>query len=100
MISSMTGYGRGEVTENRITAFADLRSVNNRFLEVSSRLPRALSMRENEVKELIRTKFTRGKVNLVVTLTRDNGNESSLKINGSVAKSYVKLLNKLRKAAG
>jgi uncharacterized protein (TIGR00255 family) len=100
MISSMTGYGRGEVTENRITAFADLRSVNNRFLEVLARLPRTLSMRENDVKELIRTKFTRGKVNLVVTLSRDNGSESALKINGSAAKSYVKLLNKLQRAAG
>ncbi len=100
MISSMTGYGRGEVTEKRITALADLRSVNNRFLEVSARLPRTLSMRENDVKELVRTKFTRGKVNLVVTITRENGNEPALKINGSAAKSYVKLLNKLRKAAG
>src|SRR5262249_27645899 len=87
MILSMTGYGRGEVTEKRITALADLRSVNNRFLEVSARLPRTLSMRENDVKELVRTKFTRGKVNLVVTLTRENGSESALKINGPAAKS-------------
>lgn len=99
MISSMTGYGRGEVTEKRITALADLRSVNNRFLEVTARLPRTLSMRENDVKELVRTKFSRGKVNLVVTVTRENESEMPLKINAAAAKAYVKLLNRLRKAA-
>lgn len=100
MISSMTGYGRGEVTEKRITAFADLRSVNNRFLEVTARLPRTLSMRENELKELVRTKFSRGKVNLVVTITRENDSEAPVKINPAAAKAYVKLLNSLRKTAG
>jgi uncharacterized protein (TIGR00255 family) len=99
MISSMTGYGRGEVTEKRITAFADLRCVNNRFLEVSARLPRTLSMRENDLKELVRTKFSRGKVNLVVTITRENNSETPVKINLAAAKAYVKLLNNLRKTA-
>jgi uncharacterized protein (TIGR00255 family) len=100
MISSMTGYGRGEVTEKRITAQADLRSVNNRFLEVAARLPRTLSMRENDVKELVRTKFSRGKVNLVVTITRENDSETPLRINPAAAKAYMKLLGKLRRAAG
>ena len=99
MISSMTGYGRGEVTEKRITALADLRSVNNRFLEVTARLPRTLSMRENDVKELVRTKFSRGKVNLAVTITRENDTETPLKINPAAAKAYAKLLNSLRRAA-
>jgi uncharacterized protein (TIGR00255 family) len=45
MISSMTGYGRGEVTEGKITAVAELRSVNNRYFEVSARLPRTMTLR-------------------------------------------------------
>jgi uncharacterized protein (TIGR00255 family) len=98
MISSMTGFGRGEASANRITATAEVRSVNNRFLEVTSRLPRTLALRENDIKELVRTKFSRGKVNVVVTLSQENGNEFPLKINAPAAKAYHKLLKELSKS--
>ncbi len=97
MISSMTGFGRGEVSTNRITANVEVRSVNNRFLEVTSRLPRTLAMRENDIKELVRTKFLRGKVNIIVMLSQENGSEFSLKVNVSAAKAYHRLLKELGK---
>jgi uncharacterized protein (TIGR00255 family) len=99
MISSMTGYGRGEVTVDRFTVLADVRSVNNRFLEVAVRLPRTLTLREIDVKDLVRSRFSRGKVNIVLTTTRENENDMPLKINPAAAKAYGKLLNSLRKAA-
>ncbi|MDI6765940.1 MAG: YicC/YloC family endoribonuclease [Bacteroidota bacterium] len=98
MISSMTGYGRGEVTEEQITAVAEVRSVNSRYFEVTSKLPRTMSLRENEVKELLRAKFVRGKINVVLSITHENTNEVPLKINTTAAKSFYKLLNDLRKA--
>ena len=58
MIASMTGYGHGQAAKNGISVAVELRSVNSRFLEVSTRLPRSLSLRENEVKELIRKNST------------------------------------------
>jgi uncharacterized protein (TIGR00255 family) len=98
MISSMTGYGRGEATGNGITATAEVRSVNSRFLEVTSRLPRTIGLRENDVKELLRTRFVRGKVNVVVTVEHDAEGEVPLTVNIPAAKEYYKLLNALRKA--
>ncbi|HUL43851.1 MAG TPA: YicC/YloC family endoribonuclease [Bacteroidota bacterium] len=98
MISSMTGYGRGELSSNRVTAVAEIRSVNSRFLEVTSRLPRTMSLRENDVKELVRTKFSRGKVNVVLNVTHENDNELPLKINKAAAKAYLKLLTDLKKS--
>ncbi|MBI4547966.1 MAG: YicC family protein [Ignavibacteriae bacterium] len=98
MISSMTGYGRGEVTETRTTAIAEVRSVNSRFLEITSRLPRSIALRENNLKELVRTKFVRGKVNIVLNITHENTSEVPLKVNVSAAQAYYKLLNDLRKA--
>ena len=68
MVASMTGYGRGEGSADGTTVAVELRSVNNRFLEVTTRLPRTLSLRENEIKELVRRKIARGKINLVVTV--------------------------------
>ncbi|MBI1805780.1 MAG: YicC family protein [Ignavibacteria bacterium] len=94
----MTGFGRGEVTVDHITASAEVRTVNSRFLEVNSRLPRTLSLRENDVKELIRTKFVRGKINIVLNVIHENENEVPLKINASAARAYHKLLTDLRKA--
>jgi uncharacterized protein (TIGR00255 family) len=97
MIASMTGYGRGEATSKGITVAVELRSVNSRFLEVTTRLPRSLSLRENEIKEIIRKKISRGKVNLLTTVERDTNGELPLAINASAAKQYYKLLNQLRK---
>jgi len=98
MISSMTGYGHGEVSGEEITATVEIRSVNSRFLEVTARLPRTLAARENDVKEVVRKKIARGKVNVVVTVKRESMTDTPLKINAAAARTYYRLLNDLRKA--
>jgi uncharacterized protein (TIGR00255 family) len=96
MITSMTGYGRGEVSANGIAAVVEIRSVNSRFLEVSTRLPRSLALRENEIKEILRKAIVRGKITVVVSGEREDAKDGSLKINAAAAKSYYRLLNQLR----
>jgi uncharacterized protein (TIGR00255 family) len=98
MISSMTGYGRGEVSAEGITVAAEVRSVNNRFLEIQTRLPQSLALHENEVKELIRSKLSRGKVSLNVTLNNNNDGNIPLKINKTALRSYHKLLLEMKKS--
>ncbi|HET6272446.1 MAG TPA: YicC/YloC family endoribonuclease [Bacteroidota bacterium] len=97
MIASMTGYGRGEASSKGIAIAVELRSVNSRFLEVTTRLPRSLSLRENEIKEILRRRVSRGKIALALTVERETNGTLPLKINASAAKSYYKLLNQLRK---
>ena len=97
MIESMTGYGRGEATRNGMSFTVELRSVNNRFLEITSRLPRSLSFRENEIKEIIRSKINRGKITINVTEQKE-ATGAQISINEDAAKSYYALLNQLRKA--
>ncbi len=96
MIQSMTGYGRGECSKKNITAVVELRSVNSRFFEFSSRLPRSLTLRENEIKEIIRSKLARGKISLTAALQSETNGKLPLKVNTPAAKSYYKLLNQLR----
>jgi len=98
MISSMTGYGRGEASGVGIAVAVEIRSVNSRYLEVTARLPRSLSLRENDVKEFIRRRINRGKITLVATVERGNDGSLPLKINVSAARGYFRLLNDLRKA--
>jgi uncharacterized protein (TIGR00255 family) len=98
MISSMTGYGRGEASVDGIATAVEIRSVNSRFLEVTARLPRSLSLRENDVKDLIRRRINRGKITFVATVERESSANIPLKINVSAARGYHRLLNELRKA--
>lgn len=97
MIASMTGYGRGEATAKGIHVAVELRSVNSRFLEVSTRLPRSISSRENEIKEIVRKRISRGKINMLALIEHDDDGDIPVRINASAARGYYKLLNQLRK---
>jgi uncharacterized protein (TIGR00255 family) len=97
MMTSMTGYGRGEVESGGIAVTAELRSVNGRFLELVARLPRALALRENDIRELIRKKLLRGKISLSVTVDHPGDGPSPMRIDSTAAKAYYKLLKDLRR---
>lgn len=97
MILSMTGYGRAERTKLGMTVSTEVRSVNSRYLDVTSRLPRSLSHREKEVKEIVRTFMSRGSLNITVKIEKESNGAPLLKVNASAAKSYYKLLNELKK---
>lgn len=98
MIASMTGFGRGDAESGGIKATVEIRSVNGRFLDVSARLPRSLSLREAEMKELVRQKISRGKISVTVSLEREDNRGILLRVNATSAKAYYRLLNELRKA--
>jgi uncharacterized protein (TIGR00255 family) len=98
MMTSMTGYGHGEAMSGGIAVAVELRSVNGRYLEVVTRLPRSMALRENDLRELVRRKLLRGKVTLTVSIERGADGMAPLKLNGASAKAYYKLLNDLRKA--
>jgi uncharacterized protein (TIGR00255 family) len=98
MVISMTGYGRGTAEKSGLTVTVDIRSVNSRFLEVSTRLPRALSMKEYEVKEIIKGRVSRAKLSVAISLEGTGGDNIPLRVNPSVARSYYRLLTQVRKA--
>ena len=100
MILSMTGFGRAEASSDGITATVEMRSVNNRFLEVSARMPKELSARENDVKEIIRKSLSRGKVNVTISVERSGELVAgSLEVDEELAVQYKEALNQIRKVA-
>jgi len=98
VVTSMTGFGRAEVSKKGLTVSAEVRSVNSRYLDLTLRLPRSLSQREKEVKDIVRTFLNRGNLNVTVKLAYDSDGVVPLKVNKAAAKSYYKLLNEVRKA--
>lgn len=77
MIFSMTGFGRGEATEDGITVSAELRTLNNRYFDFGLRAPRTLLVFESELRELCRKSVERGKISLSLTETRGNQSAAS-----------------------
>lgn len=99
MVESMTGFGRGEASATGTSAEVEVRSVNNRFCDVSVRLPRYLATFEYEVQQMVRQSVGRGKVNVHVRIESDAASGSQLRIDPDAAKSYKNLLDQLRQTA-
>lgn len=98
MIASMTGFGRGEVRNGDCEIIAEVRSVNNRFLDVQMKLPRGYFHYEQEVKNILRNYVSRGRINVFVGLkTNSEENGIGLSINREPVKIYWKLINQLKK---
>lgn len=95
---SMTGYGRSEINRNGNIVHAEARSVNSRFMDITFRIPRNYSLREKELKDIVREYISRGNVNIVVKIVKDAESAVPLKVNKAAAKSYYRLLNDLRKS--
>ncbi|MEJ2629435.1 MAG: YicC family protein [bacterium] len=103
MAVSMTGLGIGEKRNNDYWVRVELRAVNNRYLEVSCKLPSILSYYENKVKDIIREKITRGKIYISTTINSDNSDTNDLlgiRVNNQMAKATYNLLDDLRNSAG
>jgi len=100
MLISMTGFGRGEATENGIKATVEMKSLNSRYLDISVRLPQRLQHKELAAKDLIKQFISRGKVNVTVHITQQETGEPHLSVDREKVKGYMKLLKQLKETAG
>ena len=75
LIKSMTGYGRAVETVNGREFTVELRSVNNRYLDCSVRLPRMVSFAEDAVKQAVKASVSRGKVDVFISVRSEAGDE-------------------------
>ena len=96
LIKSMTGYGRAVETVNAREFTVELRSVNNRYLDCSVRLPRILSFAEDAVKQAVKQAVTRGKVDVFITLRSESGaEETKVSLNESVLEGYLSAMRQM-----
>ncbi|MBC8044113.1 MAG: YicC family protein [Rhizobacter sp.] len=100
MIESMTGYGHAEANADGLRATAEIRSVNNRFAEISVKLPRQFSSREQEAKDLIRKELQRGKISATLLIEREMQANLPIRVKPEIVKSYTTLLENVRSASG
>lgn len=99
MITSMTGFGRGEASANGISVTVELKSVNSRYLDISLRLPSSIQDRELDIKEILQNHVERGKVNVSVRVDKSETGEPDITFNKKLVTGYKQLLNDLRDVA-
>ena len=88
MILSMTGYGRAEQALNGRDITVELRSVNSRFFEYSSRIPRTCAFMEDKLKKLVAARVSRGKVELNLSIQNVTAADTVVQVNWQLAESY------------
>ena len=100
MVKSMTGYGRGDLSFEGLQVTVELRSVNNRYLDCTVKMPRAYIFAEDAIKARVQGAVGRGKVDVFVTMTHSGGDGMAVTVNEELAKSYLNALKRLHELGG
>ena len=91
----MTGYGRAVETVNGREFTVELRSVNNRYLDCSVRLPRLLSFAEDAVKQAVKASVSRGKVDVFISLRSEAEDDVQVNLNRGVLEGYLSAMRQM-----
>ena len=93
----MTGFGKGKASENGIDITVEIKTVNHKFFEYQSRLPRAYQFLDEKLKSVCMEKLSRGKTELGVIIDDTSEDALSLTVNEAYTKAYIDGLHKLAK---
>ena len=95
MIRSMTGYGGAKGTVEGLSVTVELKSVNNRYLDIAVRMPRNFLFAEDAVKSTIQQHVSRGKLDVFVTIDSSQAADTVLRVNEPLLRAYIDTLNAL-----
>ena len=97
MIKSMTGFGRSEYTDGKRNITVEIKSVNHRYSDISIKMPRRYGFAEDKVKNAVKERIRRGKVDVSIMVENITENDVNIKLNTMIAKQYYENLLELRK---
>lgn len=96
MIRSMTGYGRGEAVTERAGFVVEMRSVNNRYLDIQVKTSRALGVLEPRIKKHVQAAFSRGRIDVFVSRTGVDASPMRITADFGAAEQYIAILKELK----
>ena len=100
MIKSMTGYGRGQATVEGMDITVEIKSVNHRYYEYTSRLPRTYGFLDDKLKSYLQGSISRGKVDVYVSIDIVDAPGSEVAVNYALAEGYLRGLRALAERYG
>lgn len=95
MIKSMTGYGRAQQTLEGMNISVEIKSVNHRYFEFSSKTPRTYGFLDEKLKSYFQSKIARGKVECFVYIESLENEDCTVAVNASLANGYINALREL-----
>lgn len=95
MIRSMTGYGRGKYSIDGREYTIEVKAVNNRYCDISVKLPRSISYLEEKIKQEVSNVVSRGKVDVFVTFYNNSTKGKKIRFNNELASIYIDELRKM-----
>jgi len=96
MIKSMTGFGRAELQDEEKTILVEIRSVNNKYLKISTRIPDSLLVFEDRIEKVLRKELSRGTINLALEY-KASDEEPKCTINKDVLKEYNNVIGEIQR---
>jgi uncharacterized protein (TIGR00255 family) len=102
MLKSMTGFSRYENQNEDLTCKVEIRSVNNRFIDVNTRLPRSLAPLELPLKKMVKSKCARGSFDIIIAIEKNGDSEANLEVspNLPLASQYLNAFKKIQEGLG
>ena len=97
MIKSMTGFGKGESSSKFGNFIVEIRTLNHRYFDVSSRIPGALANLEDRIKKYIHEDIKRGRVNFSLSFRKSEKDIDSTELNHEAIEKYYKMLSRTKK---
>ena len=95
LVKSMTGYGRAVETVNGREFTVELRSVNNRYLDCSVKMPRMVSFAEDAVKQAVKASVSRGKVDVFISIKSEAAEDTTVSLNKAVLEGYLNAMRQM-----
>lgn len=90
VVKSMTGFGRGEYVSNDRKMTVEIKSVNHRYCDINVRMPKKISFLENDIRNFVKKRISRGKVDIFVSYEDNSEGNECIKINEDLIKQYLK----------
>lgn len=100
MIKSMTGYGRAEFADENLKITVEIKSVNNRYLDIGIKMPRQLGMLEASIRAELKKYISRGKVDVYISYEDLKQANMQVKYNSKIAGEYLKYLGQMAQEYG
>lgn len=100
MVMSMTGYGRGCIEEEGKSFNVEIKSVNNRYLDINIRLPRQINPLEDNIRKLVSSRISRGKIDMYINLEKYGEDDIVVNVDEGLARSYYNAFSSLKDMFG
>lgn len=96
MIKSMTGFGRSEYSDGKRDITVEIKSVNHRYSDISVKMPRRYGFAEDKVKNIVKSRLRRGKIDVSIMVENITENDINIKLNEPIARQYYENLKTLQ----